>query len=481
MTAPTLQMITSVFHSDITLKSWRAKSRKQSGPVVFSGGQRQLFDSLLARVLKSTTAREKILAGLCSRSAVHARAAWARKQLLNLLGLAVLPPRTPLQPRVRPGFNLDGVRVEHIVFESQPQLFVTANLYLPEKLQPGAKIPAVLHCCGHAPNGKAHYQATSAGLALHGIAVLAFDPAGQGERDEYADRTGARHTVARACRSHGVAGDPMYLTGANFGGFRIFDAMRALDYLQSRPEIDPKRLGVTGTSGGGWESLWLAAIDPRIKAVNSNCYATTLRRKIENRAADAEPDPEQDPFGMLELGLDTGDVILACLPATVSLGATIFDFFPIDGALECYREASGLFELAGYRDRLSIEVSDAGHELTPAMRRQTFGWMRRWLRPPAEFAQTRQALQAADGAVHPEWIVAEARTHCTESGIVLRSLEAQNHRADSRGEYAQITGVAQTAEIASRTRPSSAQRWQNCCASNPIPRRWRFSACAPAR
>src|SRR5581483_11012661 len=119
------------------------------------------------------------------------------------------------------------------------------------------------------------YQMTCAGLALRGIAVLSVDPAGQGERDEYADRATGQRTVARACRSHGAAGDPMYLTGSSFAAFRLWDAMRALDYLETRREIDRARFGATGTSGGGWESLWLAAIDPRIIAVNSNCYVTT--------------------------------------------------------------------------------------------------------------------------------------------------------------------------------------------------------------
>ena len=436
---PSLHAIAQTFRRDITLKSWRAKWRAQSAPLEFVGAQKELFDYLLSLVREREAARKKAIAKLRTREDILSRAAWARAQLLELTGLQRLPSRTPLNPRVTPGFELDGCRVEHVVFESRPGLFVTANLYLPESLGRGEKIPAVLHCCGHAAIGKAHqYQMTCAGLALRGIAVLIFDPAGQGERDEYADRATGKRTVLRACRAHGVAGDPMYLTGSSFGAFRLWDAMRAVDYLQSRPEIDPRRIGATGPSGGAWESLWLAAIDPRIQAVNSNCYVTTLRRRIENRAADAEPDPEQDPFGMIERGLDIGDVILACLPRAVSLGMTTFDFFPIDGALRCYQEARGLFRRAGCAKHIGIQVSDAGHEMTPEMRRQCYAWMIRWLRPAPERRNSRQVLATADGAVHHEWIVSERQTFCSRSGVVLKSLGGKTS-AQIQAEFARET------------------------------------------
>lgn len=411
MSIPSTQQLARNFAADVRLKVWRVEAG-QSGPVVFTGARKALFDDLMARFAEHEAARAQVISELKTKAAVLKRARWAHGQLRALYGLDRLPARTPLKARVSDGFRLDGCRVERVIFESRPQLFVTANLYFPEHFT--NRLPAVLHVCGHAANGKAAYQDTSVGLARRGMAVLAIDPAGQGERDEYVDRATGKRTVARACRAHGAAGDPMYLTGSNFGHYRLWDCMRALDYLQSRPELDPTRIGVTGRSGGGWESLWLAALDRRVSAVNSNCYLTTLRRRVEARHEDAEPDPEQDPFGILARGLDLADVILACLPhCAVSVGATIFDFFPIDGALACYREAKGLFKIAGATERLAIEVADAGHANTPAMQRQCFSWLSRWLR--SDDRSTPALLRAPER-------VPDAQTFCTPTGIVLSSL-----------------------------------------------------------
>jgi dienelactone hydrolase len=309
-------------------------------------------------------------------------------------------------------FSRPGYGVEHVVFQSRPGYFVTANLFVPDGIT--APRPAVLYIVGHYPEGKAarSAQEVCSALARQGFVVLCADPVGQGERDEYADFRTGRRTVARACRMHAVAGDPAYLLAINFASYRLWDSMRCLDYLCSRPEVDGGRLGVMGTSGGGWESLWLAAMDTRLRAVNSNCYFTTWARRMENRLADAEPDPEQDPVGVLSRGLDASDLLIACAPRAVSLGVTTDDFFPLDGALQGYREARRIFKLAGLADCLSITVDKAGHLFTPAMRQAGSAWMRKWLgnrRNPA--------------AVKPSYQVEkEPDTFCTKTGVVSTSI-----------------------------------------------------------
>lgn len=323
--------IPSRFRRDVSLASWRKPVGQEPGSREPEGSQRPLFDWLVKLARENERAHRRRLGDLRTRADLLRHAARVRRVLRQVQGLAEWPARTPLRPRVGPGFCGDGFRVEHVVFESRPAYYVTANLYLPAGA-PGP-LPAVLLCCGHSLNGKAYpaYQRLAVTLARLGFAVLIFDPAGQGERDEYVARRTGRRTVVRACRAHGAAGLPACLLGSNFGAYRLWDAMRCVDYLQGRPDVDPRRIGATGTSGGGWESLWLAAIDPRIRAVHANCYFTTFRRRIENRAADAEPDPEQDPFDLLGQGIEASDLILACAPRPVSIGGTTRDFFPVEG------------------------------------------------------------------------------------------------------------------------------------------------------
>ena len=374
--------------------------------MAFTGAQKDFFESLMALAKEFERERLRALAGIRTREQVLSRAAMARRIFRSAQGLATLPPGTPLNPRVQFAFEREGYRVEHVIFESRPRYYVTANLYLPTS-GPGP-YPAALHVAGHTEDGKHSYHRVSAALAVKGIAVLGLDPPGQGERDEYVDIGTGRRTVCRACRQHGAAGDPAYLIGSNFGAYRLWDCMRSVDYLQSRPDIIPSRIGVTGRSGGGWESLWLGAIDTRIKAVSSHCYLTTFRRRMENRCADAEPDPEQDPFGVMAMGLDAGDLLVACCPRPVSLGVTTRDFFPVDGALQCYREGRRLFRIAGVEDRIGIVVSEAAHAMTADMRRLTYRWLLRWLKDDP-------APDDSDIEIAPE---KESTTQCTRTGIV---------------------------------------------------------------
>lgn len=409
---PTKQEITENFRKNVTLKGWR-ESWKGTGaqpPVRFTGPQKELFDYLLELVREYEKARSHDLVQIKTKEEVMERASKARRIFGRLQGLSTLPPKSPLRPRVMPAFRREGFGVEHIIFESRPNYYVTGNLYLPKSCK--KPYPAVLHVEGHSGIGKYAYQCLSSTLAKNGFAVFCIDPAGQGERDEYVDIATGSRTVRRACRMHGVAGDPAYLIGSNFGAYRLWDCMRSIDYLLSRKDIDGAKIGVTGSSGGGWESLWIGAIDTRIKAINSNCYLTTWRRRMENRGADPEPDPEQDPFGVLAEGLDAGDLIVACAPCAVSLGATIFDFFPVDGAINCFAEARSLFRIAGIEDRLAIRVVDAGHGMTQEMREFCCEWMQRWLKG-----------EKHPDVSEPEWVEEErGLINCTRTGIVLTSL-----------------------------------------------------------
>ena len=191
--------------------------------------------------------------------------------------LGGFPERTPLNPTVVGEIKRDGYRIEKILFESQPQHYVTAAMYLPQAV---GQHPCVLVPCGHAQNGKAGvlYQRVCTLLARNGLAAFCYDPIGQGERSQLLDSAGkAKYGCTQ---EHTILGMGSILLGINTARYRIFDGMRALDYVVSRPDVDPTRIGCTGNSGGGTLTSYLMALDPRIACAAPSCYLTSFERLL---------------------------------------------------------------------------------------------------------------------------------------------------------------------------------------------------------
>ena len=165
-------------------------------------------------------------------------------------GFGQFPAKTPLTPRVTGVLRRPSHRIEKIVFESRPGFLVTGNLYVPAGR--GGKRPGVVGVCGHSNNGKAAeaYQAYAQGLAHQGYVVFLIDPIGQGERLQYPDEQ-LRSRIGVGVREHLYAGNQQFLVGEFLGAWRAWDGIRALDYLLTREEVDPRHVGVTGNSGGG--------------------------------------------------------------------------------------------------------------------------------------------------------------------------------------------------------------------------------------
>ncbi len=200
----------------------------------------------------------KFLEGLTNRQQWEARRGELREQYLEMLGLWPMPERTPLQPQVTGVLERDeGFRVEKLHFQSRPHLYVTGNLYLPKNAQPGAKLPAVLYVCGHSGRGrdgnKTAFQQHGMWFATHGYACLIIDTLQLGEI------AAIHHGTYRENRWWWPA------RGYTPAGVECWNGIRAIDYLQSRPEVDAGRIGVTGISGGGAATFWIAAADERVK------------------------------------------------------------------------------------------------------------------------------------------------------------------------------------------------------------------------
>ncbi|MFO0901466.1 MAG: acetylxylan esterase [Pirellulales bacterium] len=283
------------------------------------------------------------------------------------------PERTPLNARVTRTISREAYRIENVIFESRPKFYVTGNLYLPAAQS--APAPAVVGVCGHSDNGKAAaaYQSFAQSLARLGFVVFLIDPMGQGERLQYVDAD-LRPRRGVGVAEHLYAGNQQFLVGEFFGAWRAWDGVRALDYLLSRPEVDAKRVGVTGNSGGGTLTTWLAGLDSRWTMAAPSCFVTSFRRNLEN---ELPADTEQCPPRVLALGLDHGDFLAAMAPKPVIILAKERDFFDVRGAIETYEQLKPLWTLLGAPDNLSLFVGPTDHGYSIENRVAMYAWFRR--------------------------------------------------------------------------------------------------------
>jgi cephalosporin-C deacetylase-like acetyl esterase len=302
-----------------------------------------------------------------------------RASLLGMIGGLPEAKGPPPAKRIA-RIEADDYLVDKLVFESFPGYFVSALLYRPRKVT--AALPGVLSPCGHSAVGKAApaYQTLHINLAMRGFVVLTYDPVGQGERSQFWDAAKGRSRFNLTCGEHCVLGNPLYLLGANLARFRIWDGVRGLDYLASLPEVDAKRLGCVGNSGGGTLTAYIAALDPRVAVAAICCYITTLPRRMGNRIqADPDADPEQDLFGFVSEGLDHAGLLALRAPRPTLLGTARLDFFPIEGARESFAEAQHLFGVAGAGKQVERAEANERHGLTLPLRRAVYDWFDRWL------------------------------------------------------------------------------------------------------
>ncbi len=295
-----------------------------------------------------------------------------RTKFIEVLG--GFPDRTPLNPQVTGVIRRDGYRVEKIIFESQPEHYVTAALFLPDAKKHKAPYPGVLVPCGHSKIAKAHdsYQKMGALLALNGMAALVFDPIDQGERfqlvKDWPEFWGTK--------AHTMVAVGSILLGRNTATFEVWDGMRGIDYLQSRPEVDPKRIGCTGNSGGGTQTSYLMALDERIIAASPSCYITNFDRLLNTLGGQ---DAEQNIYAQLEFGMDHADYLMMRAPTPILICAATRDFFDIGGTWTSFRYAKRLYTRLGFAERVDLLENDAGHNYNQQAREGVVRWMSRWL------------------------------------------------------------------------------------------------------
>ena len=300
------------------------------------------------------------------------------------------PAKTPLNAEVSGGFERDAYRVENVIFESRPDFLVSANLYLPKGLDRPA--PGVVGTCGHSANGKAAetYQAFAQGLARQGYVVLLYDPIGQGERLQYVDAQ-FEALIGTGTREHLQAGNQQFLVDEFIGSWRAWDGIRALDYLLTRAEVDPNRIGVTGNSGGGTMTTWLCALEQRWSMAAPSCFVTTFRRNLEN---ELPADTEQCPPRVIAGGLDHEDFLAAMAPKPVMILAKEKDYFDVRGVEEAYARLKRLWRLLGAEENLALFIGPTYHGFSQENREAMYGWFNRAARLSANSQEPELTIEA---------------------------------------------------------------------------------------
>ena len=331
------------------------------------------LDAIAQRQLK---ARAAAIAAIKDTKAAQKRNAEVRERILSLLG--GLPEYDgPLNPRVTKTTPRDGFVIEHVMFDSLRDYVVTANLYRPER--PG-RHPAVLMSMGHWESGKGAGQLIASNLARRGFVVLAYDPAGQGERQQAYDARFGRSLIGGPVEQHFMNGPAAILMGQAVSRYFIHDGRRAIDYLVSRPEVDAERIGATGCSGGGTQTTYIAALDPRIKVAAVACYMNSFRTLFPGPSLG---DSEQSVPGFIAAGLDQTDYVELFAPKPWLIASTEDDFFTPPGARQVFEEAQRWYELYDASDSVKWVVGPGGHGTPTIVRQAIYDWMVRWLKPAA--------------------------------------------------------------------------------------------------
>lgn len=295
-----------------------------------------------------------------------------RAELFDMLGLAPLPERSSLQAVVTGQVEQDGIVVEKLHFQSLPKLYVTANFYRPREVD--RRLPAVLYLNGHAravENGvslgnKTPYQHHGAWLARHGYCCLTIDTLQLGEIE------GVHHGTYRLGMGWWTA------RGYTPAGVEAWNALRALDYLAERPEVDAQRIGVTGRSGGGAYTWWVAALDDRPACIAPVAGITDLENHVVDNCIEGHCDCM---FQVNAAGWDFATLAALAAPCPCLLANTDKDpIFPLSGVTRLHAKLRRIYELHGAGEKLGLFICEGPHADTQELQLAVFRWFNRWLK-----------------------------------------------------------------------------------------------------
>ena len=361
--------------------------------------------------------REDEIGKLKSAEAWKERQAEVQRTLDQILG--PWPARSPLNPRVTGILRKDGYHVEKVVFESMPDFHVTGAIFIPEGHS--GRGPAILNVIGHSTQAfrRDIYQNVILNLVHKGFVVFTIDPLGQGERLQYFDPRNGKSIVGSSTREHSHAGVQCFLTGRSIARYFTWDGIRAIDYLLTRPEVDPNRIGVTGLSGGGTQSSYIGAVDQRVLAAAPTGFITSLSRLL---GSIGPQDAEQVFYRGPLLGIDHADLLEVRAPKPTLQVTTTRDFFSIQGARETAEEVRQVFEILGHPEHFDQIEDDYEHGFTKQNNEATYAFFQKFLDLPGSAQET----------AYP--FLTEEELTVTETGQISTSLQSETVFSINRQE-----------------------------------------------
>ncbi len=367
-----------------------------------------LYNYEMLAVHAQNAERQRAFDEACrSKAAMQAYVKRLRTDFRRLAG--ELPERGRLEARVVGRLKGPGFVVEKIVFQSTPGRYVTAHLYLPEKVQ--GKIPACIEMCGHGLDGKGTGSGSAEQLAVNGIASMVVDPFSQGERQQTIDAQG-KNLTRGVTTEHTLIAPGFILLGSSLAVQEFFDNSRAIDYLLTRKEIDGDRIGCYGFSGGGTQSSYLAALDDRVKASCVGLFFSSRERTLETQGPS---DGCQWIPGEGREHIEIADMAMMNAPKPFLILDGRFDFVDHWGALCGYEEVRRCYTLLGAPDAAEQFYYDDGHAIPQKSQERMVGFFRKAL------------LGDASGAVKPYVYWRSDEMRCTGAGQV--NLEYKDARS----------------------------------------------------
>ena len=351
----------------------------------------------ISKFRKNFARRKERIAAITTKEEAEAYVAEVRKKIRA--GFTLPSEKCDLNVRVVSRWELADCNIEVILFDSRKDYPVSAVVYLPKKIE--GKVPGILELCGHALEGKAcsTYQTAGRSLAMQGHIVICPDPFGQGERLQY-------YTEAiNNFKEHNVINRRLLPMGDHTGNWRTWDAIRAIDYLLDRADVDADRIGVVGNSGGGTMTSLINAVEDRVAAVNPNCYITRWHRNVENELS---VDAEQIIPGAAADGGDMADLLIAAAPRPVAISGQANDFFDIRGTREIYEEVKHIYTVLGYPENVRFTTGPDSHGFSCHLREASYKF----------FADTFKAA-VCEPCDTPEPLLSEEELYATPNGRTI--------------------------------------------------------------
>ncbi len=363
---------TVVFSQEATLNvlnSWKKHSDVKNA----------LYHYYLSQAIKLTDEREANVAKLATKADWEKRIKDVKEKLKYAIGN--FPSKTPLNAKIVGISEKEDYTVEKIIFESRPDFYVTAALYIPKNLK--GKAPAILHTIGHSLKAfkRHHYQRSAINFVKKGFVVLTFDPIGQDERVQYYSKELDKSEIGGTSVEHMYMGLQTLLVGKSLSNYFVWDGIRAIDYLVSRKEVDTTRIGITGLSGGGTQAAFIAAADERVYATAPSCFITSMKRLFESIGPQ---DAEQNLYNGFANKIDFADLLEVRVPKPALVATTSRDFFSTQGATETEKEVQRVYNIFGAKDDFGRVEADSTHSMPSLNREARHRFFQKNLRLPGD-------------------------------------------------------------------------------------------------